>query len=314
MTEMKCAVIVAAYNEEENIANCLENLLDQTYSNLEIWVVDDGSTDKTVDIIQAYAKSHKNIHYIVQENQGAAKARETGISQCGTEFVTFLDADDIFSKDAISLAMAEFDSEVDIVLYNLAISKNEQNSDFKFLEFFTTDKAFSGLSAFQNCLSKWQVHGLGIFRKKVFLDSYALYKKYNTEDDNYINNDEVITKFNFLNARNIRVCEGVYYYNFNVNSTTKKPNPNFYKIINNTNIILTVCREKDIQVNESSILVSDVWLLENRFNSWKSELPNTSVWKKSLRPELKKLILSKDKGFTFKLKYKYLRKLLKTYF
>lgn len=177
MTQLKCAVIVAAYNEEKNIAICLDNLLGQTYSNLEIWVVDDGSTDKTVDIIEAYAKSHNNIHYIVQENKGAAKAREIGILHCDTEFVTFLDADDLLSQDAISLAMTEFDKNIDIVLYNLAISQNKQNSDFKVLEYFTTDREFTGLSAFQNCLSEWKVHGLGIFRKKVFLDSYALYKK-----------------------------------------------------------------------------------------------------------------------------------------
>lgn len=314
MTELKCAVIVAAYNEEKNIAICLDNLLGQTYSNLEIWVVDDGSTDKTVDIIETYAKSHNNIHYIVQENKGAAKAREIGILHCGTEFVTFLDADDLFSQDAISLAMAEFDKDIDIVLYNLAISQNEQNSDFKVLEYFTTDREFTGLSAFQNCLSEWKVHGLGIFRKKVFFDSYALYKEYNKDGNNYINNDEVITRFNFLNARNIRVCDGIYHYNFNVNSTTKKANPNFYKIIKNTNIILTVCREKDIKVNESSILVSDVRLVEGKLKKWKSELPNASDWKKSLRPEIKKIVLSKNNDFTLKLRFKYLRKLLKTYF
>jgi len=60
-------------------------------------------------------------------------------------------------------------------------------------------------------------------------------------------------------------------------------------------------------------LVSDVWLLENRFNKWKSELPNTAEWKKSLRPEIKKLVLSKDADFTLKLRFKYLRKLFKTY-
>lgn len=314
MTQLKCAVIVAAYNEEKNIAICLDNLLGQTYSNLEIWVVDDGSTDKTVDIIEAYAKSHNNIHYIVQENKGAAKAREIGILHCDTEFVTFLDADDLLSQDAISLAMTEFDKNIDIVLYNLAISQNKQNSDFKVLEYFTTDREFTGLSAFQNCLSEWKVHGLGIFRKKVFLDSYALYKKYNKNGENYINNDEVITKLNFLNARNVRVCEGIYYYNFNTNSTTKKANPNFYKIINNTHIIMQACRDHNIPFNKSNIFMHDMRIVETKFKKWKSELANVSDWKKSMRSEMKKIISSEDNSFTFKLRFKYLKKLLKTYF
>lgn len=56
-------------------------------------------------------------------------------------------------------------------------------------------------------------------------------KKYNKNGENYINNDEVITKLNFLNARNVRVCEGIYYYNFNTNSTTKKANQIFIKLL-----------------------------------------------------------------------------------
>lgn len=135
MTKLKCAVIIAAYNEEKNIANCLDNLLSQSYSNLEIWVVDDGSTDKTVDIIRNYAKDHKNIHYIVQANKGAAKAREAGMLRCDAEFVTFLDADDLFSPDAILLAMSEFNKDIDIILYKLAVSQNEQNSVFKLHEY-----------------------------------------------------------------------------------------------------------------------------------------------------------------------------------
>lgn len=314
MTQLKCAAIVAAYNEEKNIANCLDSLLGQSYSNLEIWVVDDGSTDKTVDIIRNYAKDHKNIHYIVQANKGAAKAREAGILQCDAEFVTFLDADDSFSPDAIFCAMAEVDEDVDIVLYNLAISQNERNSEFRSPEYFTDDKEFTGLSALQNCLAEWGVHGWGVFRKKVFLDSYALYKKYNKNGENYINNDEVITKLNFLNSRNVRVCDGIYYYHFNMGSTTKKANPNFYKIFNNTNIILKVCRDNNIPFNESSILMYDLWLVETKFKKWKSELANVSDWKKSMRSEIKKIISSEDNSFTFKLRFKYLKKLLKTYF
>ncbi|MFC6053178.1 glycosyltransferase family 2 protein [Acinetobacter portensis] len=290
------------------MANCLDNLLSQSYSNLEIWVVDDGSTDKTVDIIRNYAKDHKNIHYIVQANKGAAKAREAGMLRCDAEFVTFLDADDLFSPDAILLAMSEFNKDIDIILYKLAVSQNEQNSVFKLHEYFTEDIEFTGLMAFQNCLSEWKVHGLGVFRKKIFLDSYNLYKKYNHNGENYINNDEIITKFNFLNARNVRVCDGVYYYNFNTNSTTKKAHPNFYKIINNTHIIIQACHDHNIPFNESSILMYDVWLVESKFKQWKSELSNASDWKKALRLEIKKIISLENKGITFKLRLKYLKK------
>lgn len=73
-------VIVPVYNTEKYVAACLESILCQTYSDVEIIVIDDGSTDKSPDICREYATKHKNIHFMRKENDGAASARNYGIN------------------------------------------------------------------------------------------------------------------------------------------------------------------------------------------------------------------------------------------
>ena len=84
------SVIIPVYNGAKYLSQALESVVDQTYSPIEIVVVDDGSTDESVSI----AESFKNIHIIKQRNKGAAAARNRGLQSCRGEFISFLDADD----------------------------------------------------------------------------------------------------------------------------------------------------------------------------------------------------------------------------
>ena len=90
---MKISVIIPAYNGDRYIAQAIDSVLAQTYTNYEIIVVDDGSTDNTSNIVQAYGD---RVHYIYQENQGVAVSRNRGIRASQGEYIAFLDQDDIF--------------------------------------------------------------------------------------------------------------------------------------------------------------------------------------------------------------------------
>lgn len=97
--EEKISVIIPAYNIEQYIGTCLDSVINQTWTNLEIIMVDDGSTDDTVKITEIYAKKDHRIKVIKKENGGVTSARLTGVQEATGEFIGFVDGDDIIESD-----------------------------------------------------------------------------------------------------------------------------------------------------------------------------------------------------------------------
>lgn len=93
------SVIIPAYNVEAWLSRCLDSVLTQTYKNLQVIVINDGSTDSTGQIIENYAKQDVRIVPVHQENIGLVKTRERGIELAEGEFVTFVDGDDAIVCD-----------------------------------------------------------------------------------------------------------------------------------------------------------------------------------------------------------------------
>lgn len=92
-------MIITAYNREDYIHKAIDSVLSQTFSDYELIVVDDGSTDRTQGIIMSYGEK---VRYIRQENQGSEMAYKTGVSQATGEYMAFLDSDDYFLPNALA--------------------------------------------------------------------------------------------------------------------------------------------------------------------------------------------------------------------
>ncbi|MDR3126098.1 MAG: glycosyltransferase [Rickettsiales bacterium] len=95
----KVSVIIPVYNVEKYLSQCLESVVGQTYKNLEVIIVDDGSTDGSTEICRAWAKRDRRIRVIRQENVGVASARNAGLDAATGEYVHFIDSDDCISLD-----------------------------------------------------------------------------------------------------------------------------------------------------------------------------------------------------------------------
>lgn len=95
------SVIVPIYNVECYLKTCIDSIVNQTYSNLEIILVDDGSPDKSPEICDEYAKNDSRVKVIHQENGGLAHARNVGIAKSSGEYLTFIDSDDYVSNDYV---------------------------------------------------------------------------------------------------------------------------------------------------------------------------------------------------------------------
>ena len=114
---MKISVIVPAYNSENFISETLDCLLSQSLKDIQIIVVNDGSTDGTDKIINAYAEKNANILPVFQENAGVSAARNNGIDRAEGEYILFLDSDDLLGKDALEqMCNALDETQADIAL------------------------------------------------------------------------------------------------------------------------------------------------------------------------------------------------------
>ncbi len=113
------SIIVPVYNKERFLVECMECLIHQTYRNIEIICVDDGSADSSLKILEEYAAKDSRVVVIPQKNQGAGNARNTGIKHAKGRYMQFLDADDFFDLDMVEKMLAKADEEnADIVLCN----------------------------------------------------------------------------------------------------------------------------------------------------------------------------------------------------
>ena len=95
----KISVIIPVYNVEKFLPQCLNSIIHQTYKNLEIIIVDDGSTDHSCDIYEKFAKHDKRIKIIKQKNKGVSAARNNGLSHATGDYVHFMDSDDYIDLD-----------------------------------------------------------------------------------------------------------------------------------------------------------------------------------------------------------------------
>lgn len=107
---MKLSIIIPAYNVEQYIGNCLDSIFNQQIETdkLEVIVVNDGSKDKTEDVVKNFTSQHPNLIYIYQENQGQSVARNTGLHRATGDLVWYVDSDDATTKNSIKTIFSYF--------------------------------------------------------------------------------------------------------------------------------------------------------------------------------------------------------------
>ena len=117
MEKIKVSVILPVYQVEQYLGICVESVINQSYQNLEIILVDDGSTDKSGEICDEFASRDKRICVIHKANEGVSTARNVGIKHATGDYICFADSDDILEKDYVSylLEMA-LDNGVDVAV------------------------------------------------------------------------------------------------------------------------------------------------------------------------------------------------------
>lgn len=121
---MKVSVIIPIYNAEKNLNQCIESILKQTLTDIEVVLIDDGSTDGSADICKKYVEQDSRVYYYYKENEGLAAARQDGMDRSSGEYIGFVDSDDWIESDMYEkMYNAAKSCDADVVLCNAFINE-----------------------------------------------------------------------------------------------------------------------------------------------------------------------------------------------
>lgn len=233
------SIIIPVYNVEKYLRDALDSVVNQTYTNLEIVIVNDGSTDNSLDICNEYAKNDRRIIVISIQNSGAAVARNRGLDCATGEFIVFVDSDDYCPLNSIESLYDSYKNEqVDLVIGNsLTIQDNVQKSDI----------------SRKNDRVREVISGVEMIRRLLIGASAPwarLYKKSLWEGlrfpEGVINEDEPILIQVYSRCNKILMLEEVvYYYRKRENSVTSsqfgiKKLDMYYNAVNNEKLVAQI--------------------------------------------------------------------------
>ena len=128
MKDMFFSIIIPLYNKEDSILDTVNSVLQQTYMNFELLIVNDGSTDNSVDILEDNI-SDKRMHIINQLNFGVSAARNLGVKKATYDYILFLDADDILLKNALNLFLNLINKYPQAQIFTSNMYINQKNSN-----------------------------------------------------------------------------------------------------------------------------------------------------------------------------------------
>lgn len=217
-SDIKISFVVAVFNVESFIGECIESLIHQTYKNIEILLVDDGSTDNSGKICDQYAKKDIRIHTIHQKNMGISEARNTGMRNATGDYIEFVDGDDIIALKCAQIAVETLKSKSCDILFWKYKQFIEANQCYDDETVTRDDRTVSRVK----CLEELLLHNLneevwnGIYKKTIVANVKFPANK---------QNEDVFWKYKaILNADNIVfISDRLYFYRTRPGSITQSP-------------------------------------------------------------------------------------------
>ena len=285
------SIIVPIYTKEHCLRKCIDSILNQTFFNIEIILIDDGSHDSSYNICKEYATKNENIRLLRKKNGGVSSARNLGLTQCKGKFIGFVDPDDHLEFDAIDYSyklIKEYDA--DIVAYKMSVYKEGVNID-----------------------SQTEVEKIEVFHEKQIIEEYIKTGKFLYSVWNKLYTRKILMNNNILFSENLHYAEDVlfnyevfqhaktlvfsnlrkYHYNINDCSTVNKvtlkridilksqikiykslsvsyPDYKNYMLrdyIGSANLIaMDIAREKRILKKTNILFELDLFLKQNKMN------------------------------------------------
>ncbi len=217
---MKLSIVVPVYNVEKYLVRCLDSLLGQTYKNIEIILVDDGSTDSSSLICDKYKEQDNRISVIHKENGGLSDARNVGLRNSTGDYVIFVDSDDYIEIDSCEKIAPFLKSGAEVFICDCNVNKSGYaHEHYKNLKI---GKEYNGAEYLKKALQKRKfpvMAWLNIYRRDFLVENNLIFKK------GILHEDIEFTPRMFLKAKSV-VYTGIVFYNYVINDSSITSNKN----------------------------------------------------------------------------------------
>lgn len=227
------SVIIPAYNAEKYIKKSIDSVLNQSYSNVEVIVVDDGSTDNTIKVVKNI--KDKRLFLIEKNNEGPSKARNIAIDKSNGKYIMFLDADDYLEKDIIKKISELFQKDYEIILFKTDIVLNNTKIDnCNFYSFdFNENERTKLIESIYNKFEKYNsLIGFDGVEGKVIKKKYIVKNNIKFPEDTFRYEDAIFCLNLYKKASRIYFMSEVgTYYVQNENSICHKFNPDIIETV-----------------------------------------------------------------------------------
>ncbi|MGG3943990.1 glycosyltransferase [Peribacillus psychrosaccharolyticus] len=247
------SVVLPVYNVEQYLNECLESVFCQTHRNFELIIVNDGSTDRSIDIIDEYRKRYTNLVYLEQENKGLSEARNLATSYAKGEYVIYIDSDDYMDLNMLELMynrIVKIKGDV-VVCGHKEIHENVQKENSRVFIEADCNKSFSGVEV-ANMLLSCKVLGV-TWNKLIKMDKIkenCLYFEPGRYTQDWYPIFKIISNCEVVGFVN----KDLYNYRIREGSVTAKKN---WKRLNDynhaTSSILNYVKNSNLQYNNNSI-------------------------------------------------------------
>lgn len=261
------SIIIPVYNVENFLNDCLESVLNQTYNNVEVIAVDDGSTDNSPNILNKYARKYPNLKVYLQHiNQGQGVARNIGLEKSEGDYILFVDSDDYIELDTVKyLVEVMEETNVDFVRFNATSFSSGgeiiKEESYRFSQYLTEKKVYSKENYKKIYLSFMPSPVLYIFNKDL------LSKNDITFPAEIIHEDEVFSTLLFLYATScVYVNKDFYKRRYRAGSTmTKKTEEQIERSFKSYLQIIEIYKE--LLSNNKKLSPGQQFFLKYRINS-----------------------------------------------
>lgn len=224
---MKISVIIPAYNAEKTLCKCLDSIIKQSYKNLEIIIINDGSTDNTLPICNNYSKEDSRIIVLNNKNHGVSYSRNCGVKIASGDYITFVDADDYLDNNCFEKIINKLTSDIDVFRYNFKVvgGKSFTNNIYELkdkkivINSTTINKLYKHFLTFEEPIPNLVM--LLIIRKDIAKKISFNEKLYMMEDANYY--IDMFSKINNIYFSDMKS------YNYYVNENSVTHNKKNYK-------------------------------------------------------------------------------------